>query len=385
MGAFVREGKSPFWYIVYQDRPGHQKQEVTDIPVDFKRRGGDGKPYVPKAVHELIKLKEAGVVVRRRGRPRLGGDAQTAAVSRPARTFRLSDLKALVLGHYKRDGLRSASRVEDSYLHLERLFGARCDVRQITTPAILRYVDARLAEGAARSTVYTQELWALRKGFLFAADTEEELRIPKFPKKPRILNRRKGFVEKADFVLLRSFLTPPVAAFFTFVYITGWRVSEPTTRTWKHVDWETGTILLEPEAHKGKTAKIFPFGEFPDLLAVMKAQRRRADELAKDGIVVPWVFFDERGNPFSSRSGPGGRIRREWRSALTKAKLDQTLVPHERRGRLRRARHGDDRPCEQLGLSRLRHRPRESREPAGDGQEVRGSHGDGLRSAEGWI
>ena len=38
MGAFTREGKSPFWYIVYQDRPGHQKQEATDILVDFRRR-----------------------------------------------------------------------------------------------------------------------------------------------------------------------------------------------------------------------------------------------------------------------------------------------------------------------------------------------------------
>jgi hypothetical protein len=65
---------------------------VTDISVDFKRRGADGKPFVPKAVRELIKLKEAGVVVRRRGRPRLGSDPQIAAVARTARTFRLSDL-----------------------------------------------------------------------------------------------------------------------------------------------------------------------------------------------------------------------------------------------------------------------------------------------------
>jgi integrase len=328
VGAFTREGKSPFWYIVYQDRPGHQKQEVTDIPVDFKRRGPDGKPYVPKAVRELIRLREAGVLVRGRGRPRHGASAPELHPT-PERVFVVSDLKRLVLAHYKRDGLRSASRVEDSYTHLERHFGARCDVRQVTTQAILRYVDARLGEGAARSTVYTQELWALRKGFLLAADIDEDIRIPKFPKKPKILNRRKGFVERGDFVRMRSFLSAPVAAFFTFVYVTGWRISEPISRTWVNVDWEMGTIRLDAEAHKGKTTKVFPFAEFPELLDVMKAQRARADELAKEGIEVPWVFFDERGRPFSSRSGPGGRIRREWRSALKLAKLDETLVPHD--------------------------------------------------------
>ena len=127
----------------------------------------------------------------------------------------------------------------------------------------------------------------------------------------------------------RGFLSPPVAAFYTFVYITGWRISEPTKRTWRHVDWEAGTISLEPEPHKGKTTKIFPFAEFPDLLAIMKTQRARADERAEQGVIVPWVFFDERGKPFNSRSGPNSRIRREWRSALEQAKLNQDLIPHD--------------------------------------------------------
>ena len=330
MGAFTREGKSPYWYIVYQDRPGHQKQEATEILVDFRRRGTDGKPYVPKAIHDVIKLKEAGAVLQGNG----GAGAEVSNLhlgSTPpaAPTLRLSDLKRFVLGHYKRDGLRSAGRVEDSYLHLEAFFGEECEVRLITAASILRYVDARLEDGAARSTIYSQELWALRKGFLFAADADEQLRIPKFPKKPKILNRRKGFVEKGDFSLLRGFLSPPVAAFYTFVYITGWRISEPTKRTWRHVDWEAGTISLEPELHKGKTSKIFPFAEFPDLLAIMKTQRARADELAEQGVIVPWVFFDERGKPFNSRSGPNSRIRREWRSALKQAKLNPDLIPHD--------------------------------------------------------
>jgi integrase len=79
----------------------------------------------------------------------------------------------------------------------------------------------------------------------------------------------------------------------TVGYFTGWRVkSELLTLQRSHVDWKAGTITLDAGTTKNNEGRTYPFGQFPELTAVLQAQRKAADQIAKTrDLIVPWVFF----------------------------------------------------------------------------------------------
>ncbi|HUK20818.1 MAG TPA: tyrosine-type recombinase/integrase, partial [Gemmatimonadales bacterium] len=57
-----------------------------------------------------------------------------------------------------------------------------------------------------------------------------------------------------------------------FLYATGWRVSEAIGLTWAHVDREAGTIRLSAAETKGKRGRVFPYGDAPNLVALLDAR-----------------------------------------------------------------------------------------------------------------
>ena len=76
----------------------------------------------------------------------------------------------------------------------------------------------------------------------------------------------------------------------TFAYITGWRVkSEVLPLEWRHIDMKAGEVLLEPSKTKNKEGRTFPLTR--ELRALLEAQHAEHQRLAKQGKVVPWVFF----------------------------------------------------------------------------------------------
>jgi integrase len=44
-----------------------------------------------------------------------------------------------------------------------------------------------------------------------------------------------------------------------FAYITGWRSSEILGLTWRPVDFQAGTVRLEPGTTKNQNGRTFPF------------------------------------------------------------------------------------------------------------------------------
>ena len=62
----------------------------------------------------------------------------------------------------------------------------------------------------------------------------------------------------------------------TFAYVTGWRVpSEVLTMTWNRVDFQAGTVRLEPGTTKNDEARVFFLA--PELKACLEAQRAATD------------------------------------------------------------------------------------------------------------
>ncbi len=106
---------------------------------------------------------------------------------------------------------------------------------------------------------------------------------------------------------MRRRLPEPLRPVVTFAYVTGWRVpSEVLTMTWNRVDFQAGTVRLEPGTTKNDEARVFFLA--PELKACLEAQRAATDAAQREtGAIVPWVFHR------------GGRPIKDFRTAWTNA------------------------------------------------------------------
>ena len=121
----------------------------------------------------------------------------------------------------------------------------------ITGAAVTKYERERLDLGAARATV-NNELAALRRMFTLAVE-KRQLQRDQAPiiHTPDPTNARQGFFEPADFEAVVAELPDYLAPVMRFGYFTGWRVrSEVLPLQWRQIDFEHGTVRLEPNTTK---------------------------------------------------------------------------------------------------------------------------------------
>jgi len=122
------------------------------------------------------------------------------------------------------------------------------------------------------------------------------------PKVPRLAehNARKGFFEAEEFRSVRDHLPPFLRPLVTFMYLTGWRISEVRSLEWRQVDFAAGEVRLDPNTTKNDDGRVFPFtAELRQLLELQRAER---DRLRQAGHVVPWVFWQVTGKRGSRRA-----------------------------------------------------------------------------------
>lgn len=267
-----------------------------------------------------------------------------------------AELVAAVESDYQANGRRSLKRAQQSIAHLRDTFG---DDRAITISEerITRYVEARLAGGAAPATV-NRELALLKRAFRLGERAGRVMRRPYIALLAED-NARTGFFEYEDFLRVLEQLPADLQSLAEVAYITGWRIaSEISTRTWAHVDFgpafwlckcqppagkkpkpctadacttcgaaRPGWLRLEPGEGKSRTGR--PFRMTPELRAALKRQRERTDALERStGQTVPWVFWRAKG-PGVQRDGQRvGLFRKAWLTACEKAGL-QGKIPHD--------------------------------------------------------
>jgi len=71
-------------------------------------------------------------------------------------------------------------------------------------------------------------------------------------------NVRKGFFERDQFEAVRGHLHEDLRPVVTFAYITGWRIpSEVLTLQWRQIDFQAGTVRLEPGETKNREGRTF--------------------------------------------------------------------------------------------------------------------------------
>jgi integrase len=241
---------------------------------------------------------------RRLLRQREGAVADGKPIVRHADKLLVRELTESLETEYKANGRKSAERLRYSLAHVLPHFGHR-RAAQVSAADVIGYVAARQEQGASNATI-NRELAALKRAYTLAMESERLHRRPPI-KMLAERNVRQGFFERDAFEAVRRRLPEPLRAMVTFAYATGWRIpSEVLGLEWSRIDFQTGTVRLEPGTTKNDEARVFFFT--PELKACLEAQRTLTDEAQrKAGRIIPWVFHR------------GGRPIRDFRTAWANA------------------------------------------------------------------
>jgi integrase len=290
MGRIFQRGD--VWWIAYSHR-GHEYREST------KTSGSKGETLAG----ELLK-KRLGEI----GRGQLIGPQEEKV------TF--EEMAKDLERDYAINGKRSAETLGYRLRHLRAGFTMLRAV-DITTDRIRAYITARQEAGATNASI-NRELAALRRMFSLTVQAGRLSTRPHIPLLEEH-NARQGFVDHESFLALREALPDYLKDPVTFLYLSGWRVSEMRGLEWRDVDLAGRLVRLRPELSKNKDGRVLPLsGELLDVMEGAHANRR-LDCL----------------NVFHVDGQPVGDFRKVWKRACTTAGLGGLIVHDLRRSAVR--------------------------------------------------
>jgi integrase len=311
-GSIFKRGGS-YWIKYYQD--GEPRRE--SVALALTKRAPD------------VTEKDA----RRLLNKRLGKIANGEPIAPRAERVRVGELLDDLLTEYRVNDRRSIERATFSVARLRGFFGeARA---QALHPALVRaYVDDRKASrkakdgtdipGATNATI-NRELAALKRALTLAVQGQKIQTRPHIPMLAEN-NARQGFFERDQLTAVLRHLPEAIRPVASFAYLTGWRLSEVITLTWRQVDFGAATVRLEPGTTKNRAGRMFPFT--PELRALLEAQRAATAAIrAKTERIIPNVFHRD-GHPIKS-------FRRAWLSACVAAGVPGRIFHDFRRTAVR--------------------------------------------------
>ncbi len=217
---------------------------------------------------------------------------------------------------YEINGKRSLESVRLSIRHLREFFGLDRAV-DITADRVAKYVRERQREGAANGSI-NRELAALKRAFTLATRAGKLGSAPYIPLLEEN-NSRRGFLDHGSFLALREGLPAYLRDPVTFLYLSGWRVSEMRTLEWRDVDLSGRELCLRPEVSKNKDGRPLPLrGELWEI--IQRAHEKRRPDCR--------YVFQHNGEPI-------GDFRKAWKTACKKAGLSGIIVHDLRRTAVR--------------------------------------------------
>ena len=290
-GGLYHQGSGTIWWIRYSFRG-----------VEHRESSGSESEVVARRLLNA-RIRETG---------RRGGKFLGAAEER----LRFEDLAELLRVDYQTNEHRSLRRVDGALKHLRAYFGLDRAI-DISTDRIKAYIVQRREDEAANATI-NRELAALKRAFKIAVDAERLSRAPHIAMLEE-RNARQGFLEHAEFVALREALPDRLRDPVSFLYLSGWRVSEMQALEWRDVDLPGNVVRLRPKLSKNKDGRVLPLsGELAEVIERAHAVRR---------LDCPFVFHNE-GKPIVD-------FRGAWDTARTAAGLGHLLVHDLRRTAVR--------------------------------------------------
>jgi integrase len=277
-----------------------------------------GKPYRESARSQV---RADAVKLLRKRQAEMG---QGRLIGQDAERVTFGDLAALLEADYQLNERKSLDRALRSTARLRRSFD---HVRALDIPGrVSAYIAERQGEGVKPATIRL-ELAALKRMFTLAY---REGRLPQRPYIPNIAvnNARKGFLEAAELRAVLGHLPTHLRPVVEYGYLTGWRVSEVTSLTWRQVDFQAGMVRLEPGTTKNNEGRTFPFRTYPALAALLQAQREHTSALERaTATIIPFVFH---------RAGKRlGSFHKSWQKACAAAGVPGRIFHDLRRTAVR--------------------------------------------------
>jgi len=261
--------------------------------------------------NDIIKLREADIV-------------QGVPVSPKMGRVKLSELLQAVVDDYEDNERCTTKDVEMRIKRHLTPFFRNSRASTITTDHIKKFRRKRKDEGASNAEI-NRELAVLSRAFNLGLEDGKIMVKPKVPKL-RENNTRKGFFEVDQFEAVRRNLPEELQPVVTFAFLTGWRTrSEVQTLQWSQVSFKNRRVYLEPGTTKNDDARWFPIT--PELEEILLEQKRKTDDLKRDGIVCPFIFH-RNGKPIKS-------FYKAWRTACKKAGVPGRIMHDFRRTAVR--------------------------------------------------
>jgi integrase len=256
---------------------------------------------------------------------RLAEMGQGRLVGPDAEKTTFEELASMLLDDYMVNGRKSIERARASVKRLREIFGPT-RAMDITADRIGTYIRARQEAGAATGTTQN-ELAALKRMFTLGARAGKVIQRPYIPHL-EVRNTRSGFFEEPQYRAVLANLPEHLRPIISFLYLTGWRKGEVLRLQWWQVDFQAGTIRLEPGTTKNDEGRVFPFKALPALAALLHAQRERTQEVAtRTGRIIPWVFHRD-GHPIKE-------FRAKWKAACRAAGVPGRIIHDFRRTAVR--------------------------------------------------
>jgi len=256
---------------------------------------------------------------------RLAEIGQGRLVGPDAEKTTFEELAAMLIDDYMINGRKSIERARASVKRLREVFGPM-RAMDITADRIGRYIRDRQEAKAAAGTIQN-ELAALKRMFTLGVRAGTVIQRPYIPHL-EIRNTRSGFFEEFQYRAVLAHLPEHLQPLISFLYLTGWRRGEALGLQWRQVDFEVGTIRLEPGTTKNDEGRVFPFKDFPALAGVLQAQWEQTQEVTRrTGRIVPWVFHRE-GQAIKE-------FRAKWKAACRAAGVPGRIIHDFRRTAVR--------------------------------------------------
>ena len=237
-----------------------------------------------------------------------------------AERLRYEQMRDGLYAKYRNNGNRSLRRsakdgrewVAGVHPHLDSFF-AGWRASEITTSAMRRFIDNRVADGAAKGTI-NGSLAALSAmfGVAFKSGLIRRDDIPHFPLFRKLNNQRWIRLTPEEFNRLHAALPVHLQAPTRLAYYNGLRREEVFGLKWTDVDWDAGIIRLSGTVTKSGEPRATPIPE--PVLADLKALFPKR---------TPGLGF-----VFEHDEDRIGDFRKTWRDALRRAKLPEGFVFH---------------------------------------------------------
>ena len=303
MGSIYKRGN--VYWIAYVDRRGQQHCESSRL----------------KGVRPGSNFNDAKRLLAERE----GKIADGVPVTPDTSKFSFPDAAQLVIDNYIRKERRSITDMQRRLdKHLSPHFGT-LRMTEITSDVIDAFVAARKKAGASNGEI-NRELAILKRAFTLSMRAHKVHARPYIEMLPEAAPRS-GFFDHDAFDKVCKNLPAEVVPLARFCYITGWRwKSEVRPLTWDLVDFNSGTVMVEPS----KTKEVEPtrvFAMTSELRKLLQAQRVYTDALEartdrkcplvfhRQGEPIHW-FYDSWRNACEAAGVPGRYLHDLRRTAI---------------------------------------------------------------------